>query len=133
MKTTKLDRKPSDKRVINRASTKTTKKTDKKIDIKKFMLEKKNSAQSTFYNIKKRVSQPRKKAKKSTKAQREIAKKERNRAILGIGLLLVVVSIAYSTSVIYIGVDSSASRIALLPQVTFALFTLFRAFSKLYK
>ena len=83
--------------------------------------------------IVKKVKKPRKKAKKPTKAEREIAKKERNRAIMGIGQLLVVVSIAYSTAVIFIGVDGMASKIALLPQVVFASFTLLKAFSRLYK
>lgn len=76
---------------------------------------------------------PRKKTKKSTKLEREIAKKERNRAIMGIGQLLVVVSIAYSTAVIFIGVDSVASKIALIPQVVFASYILLKAFSRLYK
>lgn len=55
------------------------------------------------------------------------------RAILGVGYLLVVVSIAYSTAVILIGVDSIESKIALLPQVFFAGAILLKAFSKLYK
>lgn len=71
--------------------------------------------------------------KKPTKADEILAKQERNRAILGIGILLVIVSIAYSTSVIFIGVDSLESRIALLPQVVFALVISIKAFSKLYK
>lgn len=72
-------------------------------------------------------------AKKTTKKERENAILQRNNAILGVGLLLVVVSIAYSTAVILIGVDSLESKIALLPQVVFALVTLIKAFSKLYK
>lgn len=79
------------------------------------------------------VKSPRKKAKKSAKVNKKTTKKQRNHAILGIGQLLVVVSIAYSTAVIFIGVDSLESRIALLPQVVFATITLLKAFSKLYK
>lgn len=71
--------------------------------------------------------------KKPTKAQLKLAQEERNRAILGIGLLLVVVSITYSTAVIFIGVNSIESRIALAPQVVFAVTILIKAFSKLYR
>lgn len=81
----------------------------------------------------KSLKKPQKKAKKPTKLERENAKKERNRAIMGIGQLLVVVSIAYSTAVIFIGVDSMASKIALIPQVVFASYILLKAFSRLYK
>ena len=74
-----------------------------------------------------------KKAKKPTKLQKELAKAKNKNAILGIGLLLVVVSIAYSTTVIFIGVNSIESKIALLPQTVFALAILIKAFSRLYK
>lgn len=80
-----------------------------------------------------KIFHPKKKAKKLTKIERENAKNQRNRGIMGIGQLLVVVSIAYSTAVILIGVGSLASIIALVPQVIFALVTLIKAFSKLYK
>lgn len=80
-----------------------------------------------------KVKIPRKKHKKTTKEERRIARNQRNRAILGVGQLLVVVSIAYSTAVIYIGVDSLASRVALIPQAVFGLVILIKAFSKLYK
>lgn len=83
--------------------------------------------------INKLVKKLRKKPAKTTVAERALARQQRNRAILGIGQLLVVVSIAYSTAVIYIGVDSISSRVALLPQATFALIILTQAFSKLYK
>ena len=105
----------------------------KEITIRKVFNFIKGKVSSIFNNIKNKVVKPHKKSKKPTKAEREIAKNERNRAIMGIGQLLVVVSIAYSTAVIFIGVDSMASKIALLPQVVFASFILLKAFSRLYK
>lgn len=86
-----------------------------------------------FFSVVNKVKHPSKKHKKLTKDEKKLAKQQRNRGIMGIGLLLVVVSIAYSTSVIFIGVDSPASKLVLLPQALFALVTLFKAFSKLYK
>lgn len=74
-----------------------------------------------------------KKAKKLTKAERILLIEQRKRAILGIGLLLVVVSITFSTYVTITFVDSSAVFAALAPQVAFALVSLFKAFSKIYK
>lgn len=74
-----------------------------------------------------------KKAKKLTKSQRLEQINERNRAIMGIGSLFVVVSITYSTTLTLMGVNSWQSKFALLPQVIFALITLLKAFSKLYK
>lgn len=92
-----------------------------------------SSVKGSLRSVLNRAKHPRKTSKKLTKLERETAKRQRKNAILGIGLLLVVVSIAYSTSVIYIGVDSEMSRIALLPQVVFGLITIFKAFSKLYR
>lgn len=92
-----------------------------------------SSIKGHFNNVLKKLKHPRKKAKKLTKTERKFLRQQNLRAILGIGLLLVIVSIAYSTTVIFIGVDSSASRLALLPQVVFALYTLIKAFSKFYK
>lgn len=91
------------------------------------------SVRSRINNAVDKMRKPKKKAKKVTKARREELREQRRNGILGIGLLLVVASIAYSTSVIFIGVDSDASRIALLPQALFALLTLIKAFSKFYK
>lgn len=125
-----LERKPV-KTVPTKKNSRQIKNTEK--SVKEKLLDKLQPISSKFNNMKKNFSQPRKKAKKLTKAEREIAKTERNHAILGIGQLLVVVSIAYSTSVIFIGVDSLESKIILIPQVVFALFTLLKAFSKLYK
>lgn len=97
---------------------------------------------------KKTKSQPSKKVVESIKKDEESAldripavgtsklgrlKNANKGAIMGIGHLLVVVSIAYSTAVVLIGVDSIESKIALVPQATFGLFILFKAFSKLYK
>lgn len=88
---------------------------------------------NNFYsNLSKFVNKS-KKAKKTSKKDQITANLKHNNAILGIGLLLVVVSIAYSTTVIFIGVDSIESKIALLPQVIFALTILIKAFSRLYK
>lgn len=77
------------------------------------------------------------KGKKMTKKERENARlasiEQGKRGIIGIGQLLVVMSIIYSTTVIFIGVNSIASRIALAPQVAFAAIILLRAFFRLYK
>lgn len=86
-----------------------------------------------FYNTYSKVKNLFKKPKKQTKAQKELAKQKRNRGILGIWLLLVIVSIAYSTAVTCMFVNSFASIVALLPQALFAIYTLFKAFSNLYK
>ena len=80
-----------------------------------------------------KFKKPRKKAKKLTKVEQKALREQRKSVILGIGLLLVVASIIYSTYVIFIGVDSGASRLALLPQALFATITLIKAFSKIYK
>lgn len=81
----------------------------------------------------KKLKPSKKKTKKLTKEQKTLARQQKKRGILGIGLLFVVVSIAYSSYVIYNGVNSTASRVMLVPQVVFAVFTLFKAFSKIYK
>lgn len=86
-----------------------------------------------FDNILKKLKLKGKKTKKATKMQKKLERQQQIRGILGLGLLFVVVSITYSTYVIYNGVSSSASRLMLIPQVVFALYTLFKAFSKIYK
>lgn len=118
-----------------RTMGKTVKKSapKKRVNVRQLAEAKFRAVKTTFKNIVNKTKRPRKKVKKLTKTQRELNKQQRNRGILGIGLLLVVVSIGYSTSVIFDGVDSIQSRIALLPQVVFAVLTLFKAFSKLYK
>lgn len=80
-----------------------------------------------------KFKQPRKKAKKLTKQQQILAKEQRNRGILGIGLLLVVVSITFSTFIAHTFVDDWKLWIALAPQIAFAAITLIKAFLKLYK
>lgn len=80
-----------------------------------------------------RATTPSKRQKKRTKLQIAEARAQRNRGIIGIGQLFVVVSITYSTAVILMGVDSVESKVALLPQASFALAILFKAFFKLYK
>lgn len=91
---------------------------------------------SAFNDIKSKMRKPKKPSKLSKKAQLERKKSHRDqqiRGIIGIGMLFVVVSIAYSTFVTRTFVDSSASVVALVPQVAFALYILFKAFSKIYK
>lgn len=73
------------------------------------------------------------KKKKLTKAEKQANRRDRNNGILGIGLFLVVLSIAYSTAVVAIGVGTTESYIALAPQALFALITLIVAFIKLLK
>lgn len=84
-------------------------------------------------NFMKNPPYPKKKSKKTTKLAHKLAKEQRLRGILGIGLLFVVVSIIYSTYVVRTFVDSTASLVALAPQVIFAVCILVKAFSKIYK
>jgi len=105
----------------------------KHIDIKKFLLSKIKKIKTVFTNVVKKVNRLSKKSKKMTKNDQELAKKQRNRAILGICQLFVVVSITYSSYITYTFVDNGVTLIILVPQVSFALFTLVKAFSKLYK
>lgn len=91
------------------------------------------NVRSHFDNILKKINKQPKKAKKVTKAQKQEIQEQRKRGILGIGLLLVIVSIIYSTTVVREFVDSAASLVALAPQVIFAGVILVKAFSKLYK
>lgn len=83
-------------------------------------------------NIIKKVKKP-KKAKKTTKKEQYLARLQKIRGIIGIGLLFVVVSIAYSTYMTVLFVDGTMMVVALAPQVIFALATLVIAFYKLYK
>lgn len=55
------------------------------------------------------------------------------RAIIGIGLALVVVSIAYSVVVILLGTEGLLPKIMLAPQAIFALIVLGVAFAKILK
>ena len=86
-----------------------------------------------FNNIKKRLGFKSKKAKKLTKTERKLERQKKIRGIIGIGLLFVVVSIAYSTYMTVLFVDGTEMVVALTPQVVFAIITLFIAFYKLFK
>jgi len=124
---------------VNTVSTKqktsksSAKKVVKNISLKKRMFAILQPARKKINNIVKKINQPRKKAKKTTKVERALILQQRKNGILGIWLLLVVVSIAYSTSVTRTFVNSNASLIALAPQAIFAIITIVKSFSKLYK
>ena len=115
--------------------TKTATKVEEKpkSSLKQRILEKLQPVSKKFYNIKKRLGLQRKKAKKTTKSEQKLVRKQKIRGIIGIGLLFVVVSIAYSTYMTNLFVDGPAMIIALAPQVTFAVVTLLIAFYKIYK
>ena len=84
-------------------------------------------------NIVSRVKQPRKKAKKLTKSERKAIREEKKRGIIGIGLLLTVVSIGYSTYMTNLFQDGWAMWLALAPQMLFAAAISIYAFYKIYK
>lgn len=86
-----------------------------------------------FHSVVNKVLHPNKKTKKLTKNEREMIKNARKNVILGIGLLLTVVSIAYSTYMTNLFVDGVFMIVALAPQVIFAAIILIKAFSKIYK
>lgn len=86
-----------------------------------------------FNNTKKKLGFKSKKVKKLTKTERKLERQKKIRGIIGIGLLFVVVSIAYSTYMTVLFVDGSAMVVALAPQVTFATVILLIAFYKIYK
>lgn len=128
-KLTKMTSKAREKAI---KETKTVKKP-RKSSLKHKFNALKTKSQKSYAKTLKKVERLRKSRKKLTKAQRLENKQGRNRVILGIGLLLVVVSIAYSTTVTRYFVDSTASLVALAPQTIFAVIIIFKAFSKLYK
>ena len=86
-----------------------------------------------FNNTKKRLGFKSKKVKKLTKTERKLERQKKIRGIIGIGLLFVVVSIAYSTYMTALFVDGTAMVVALAPQVVFATVILLIAFYKIYK
>lgn len=86
-----------------------------------------------FNNTKKKLGFKSKKAKKVTKAELKLARQQKIRGIIGIGILFVVVSIAYSTYMTVLFVDGLVMAFALAPQVVFAAVTLLIAFYKIYK
>lgn len=104
-----------------------------KVSVKARLTGVKAKVRTRFNNVVKKIVPHRKKAKKTTKIEKKLNHEQQMRGILGIGLLFVVVSIIYSTYVIFNGVSSTASRVMLIPQVVFAALTLFKAFSKIYK
>lgn len=80
-----------------------------------------------------KVLHPKKNAKKLTKNEQKLVVQQRKNVIMGIGLLFVIVSIAYSTYIVRTFVNTGGSLVALAPQVIFAITILIKAFSKLYK
>ena len=82
---------------------------------------------------KKKLGIKSKKVKKLTKTERKLERQKKIRGIIGIGLLFVVVSIAYSTYMTALFVDGTAMVVALVPQVVFATAILLIAFYKIYK
>lgn len=128
-----LERKPV-KTVPSKSTKKMTKKaTQPKMDVKALFEDAKKSVRSFLNNTKKSIVSRRKKAKKLTKAQKKELQQQKLRGIIGIGLLFVVVSIAYSTYMTNLFVDGTMMIVALTPQVVFAAITLLIAFYKLYK
>lgn len=86
-----------------------------------------------FNNTKKKLGFKSKEVKKLTKIERKLERQKKIRGIIGIGLLFVVVSIAYSTYMTALFVDGTAMVVALAPQVVFATVILLIAFYKIYK
>lgn len=127
-----LDKKPTNKNSLEEYKleyeTTDVKPTRGRANIRGFVSSKYTGAKTHFTNVVKKVSHPIKKHKKVTKLERQEAINRRNRGIIGIGRLLVIMSIAYSTSVIFIGIDTVESKIALLPQAIFALSILIKVF-----
>lgn len=77
---------------------------------------------NTDSNVDKAVTKPAKKAKKGFLF-----------AIMGIGMLLVIVSITYSTVVIVLGTDGLMPKIMLAPQALFGVLVLGFASTKIFK
>lgn len=100
---------------------------------KKFIIAKLMVLKLKFEGVVNKALHPKKTAKKMTKKERELVIIQRKNGIMGIGLLLVIVSITYSTYIVRTFVDTNLSLLALAPQVVFALYILLKAFSKLYK
>lgn len=80
-----------------------------------------------------KAEKPKPVKRRTTKKSEKSYKLERYNAIIGIGLLFVFVSIAYSTTIVLMGVDSLESKLLLIPQCVFALCIAVIAFSKLFK
>lgn len=122
---------PTKSKVTPKAAKKVAK--TPKVSLKARLLEKLQPVRSKFDNILARFN-PRKKAKKLTKAEKKAIRRQKIRGIIGIGLLFVVVSIAYSTYMTNLFLDGTEMIIFLAPQVIFALaisgYVFFYAFYK---
>ena len=101
--------------------------------VKELLADNASNLKSGVFTRAKQSESTKKPAKPLTKKQQDEKKRHRKNVIMGLGLLFVVASIAYSTSVVTTFVDSQQSLILLAPQVAFAIITIFKAFSKLYK
>lgn len=113
--------------------TMTKKVTKQRKSVKEVLKTNGANLKAGVFTLATKVKSPKKSAKKLTKAQKKENKEHRLRVIMGIGLLLVVVSIGYSTTVILTLVDSIVALLVLTPQIAFAVITIFKAFSKIYK
>lgn len=113
--------------------TMTKKATKQRRGVKEVLKNNAENLKAGVFTLATKVKAPKKKAKKLTKAQKKEIKEHRLRVIMGIGLLLVVVSIGYSITVILTLVDSWVALIVLAPQIAFAVITTFKAFSNIYK
>lgn len=118
---------------VTTQSTSTVKRKETKVSLKQRLEAFKTALRSRLDNIKKRLGLKSKKVRKLTKNDRKLARQQKARGIIGIGLLFVVVSIAYSTYMTVLFVDGTAMVVALTPQVIFAAITLLIAFYKIYK
>lgn len=110
-----------------------TKVTPAKPSLKSRVASKLQPVRGKIDNIIAKVKQPRKKSKKLTKTQKNEIRRQKIRGIIGIGLLFVVVSIAYSTYMTNLFVDGWQMVVALTPQVVFAVAISIYAFYKIYK
>lgn len=117
---------------VSKTTSKTTAKPTSK-SLRERVSDKLQPVRVKFNNMVKKLKQPRKKSKKTTKAERLEARKQKLRGIIGIGLLLTVVSIVYSTYMVNLFVDGTEMVVALAPQVIAASIITIYAFYKIYK
>lgn len=102
-------------------------------NVKNLVISKFNVVKDKISGVVKKTNNPSKKVRKLTKIQKKERQEQQKRAIMGIGLLFVIVSIVYSTAVTTYFVDGFAPILALAPQAVFGVIILFKAFSGLYK
>lgn len=76
--------------------------------------------------MKKQTKEAPKSDVKNTKKQSGNAKN----GIIGLGMLFVIASIAYTTAVIWLGTEGYVSKALTAPQVIFALIVLVKRFTK---